>query len=172
MRIQQVFFLGALGLVLTGAGCLDADQQSGEQAVSYVTYSDQKTGLSFDIPSDATLRGAVNGFEDMWKFQYDGDSYIVSLNKFKEGAEIYAGWESPRSSGEPEVQVERLDGKAIYSLIGVASTEVYFTDETPVVSISVSKHEGEALNGEASSNDDVVYRHLVDSIKMNDEAAF
>lgn len=172
MRIQHLFFLGALGLILTGAGCLNTDQQPGEQTISYVTYSDQETGISFDAPTGSTLRDGVNGFEDMWKFQYDGDSYVVSFNQFKEGAAIYAGWDDPRPVGAPEVQVERLDSKTIYSLKGAASTEVYFTDETPTVSISVSKHEGEALNGEASSSEDAVYQHLVDSMKMNDKEAF
>ncbi|HBP00006.1 MAG: hypothetical protein UU48_C0033G0001 [Candidatus Uhrbacteria bacterium GW2011_GWF2_41_16] len=172
MRIQHLFFLGALGLVLTGAGCLNTDQQPSEQAISYVTYSNQETNISFDVPTGSTLRDGVNGFEDVWKFQYEEDSYVVSFNQFKEGAAIYAGWDDPRPTGAPEVQVERLDSKTIYSLKGMASTEVYFTNETPTISISVSKYEGEGLNGEVSSSEDAVFQHLVDSMKMDDEKVF
>jgi len=172
MRIRHLFFLGALGFMLTGTGCLEVDQQPAEQSISYVTYSNQETGISFDVPTGSTLRDGVNGFEDIWKFQYNGDSYIVSFNQFREGAAIYARWDDPEPAGALEVQVEQLDNKTIYSLEGAASTEVYFTDENPVVSIRVSKHEGEALNGDTSSSEDVVFQHLVDSIKMKDEEAF
>ncbi len=151
---------------------VESDGMTGRQAISYATYSNQETGISFDVPTGSTVRDGVNGFEDVWKFQYDGDSYVVSFNQFKEGAAIYAGWDDPRPTGAPEVLVERLDGKTIYSLKDTASTEVYFTDKKPTVSISVSKHEGEALSGEASSSEDAVYQHLVDSVKMNDEKAF
>ena len=170
MRTRNLFFVAVLSLALTGAGCLPTNLQPPASSPAYVTYSDSATGISFDVPATATLHNGVNGLDDMWKFEYNGNSYLVSFNQFKDGSGMYAAWDDAQPA--KAVQIEKLADRTIYSLFGVASTEVFFTSNTPVTSIRVDKQTGTALHGEPTSNNDAVFAHLVASVKIKDEAAF
>ncbi len=170
MRTHNLFFVIALGLSLTGAGCLPTSQQPQDQSISYVTYNNSASGISFDVPATATLHDGVNGLDDMWKFEYNGNSYLVSFNESKDGSGMYVAWDDAQPA--EAVQIEKLADRTIYSLFGVASTEVFFTSNTSVTSIRVDKQTGTALNGEPTSNNDAVFAHLVASVKIKDQAAF
>lgn len=155
--------LGILGLALVGAGCT-ADTN----AVTYETFTAGDTGMAFDVPAGVTVHDNVNGFEDIWKFEYNGDSYIVSYNVYNDRA-IYSFWETLSND---EVTVTTEGDVEIYKEVGMANTEAFFSERDPGASVAVSKHEGTTLNGETSTDDDAVYQHLVASVKLEGEAAF
>jgi hypothetical protein len=163
MTSMRFLYLAAFSVVvLAGAGCTASP-------ATYIEYRDQSTGVGFEIPSGATaVSDGVNGFEDVWKFTYNGDTYMVSFNEYN-GRAIYANWEMLTNA---QVTVTENGDKTVYSENGVARTEVFMSKNDPSASISVTKHEGTALTGDLSASDDEAYRHLVSSVTINQVLAF
>ena len=160
--MRSLYFAVFLVLVLAGVGCT-------MHPMTYIEYRDQSTGVGFEIPTGATaLSDGVNGFDAVWKFTYNGDSYMVQFNEYR-GDAIYANWEMLTSD---QVTITKKGDRTIYTENGVARTEVFMPENDPPASIIVTKHEGTALMGEPSTSDDEVFQHLVSSVMIDQVAVF
>lgn len=160
--MRSLYLAAFLVIVLAGAGCT-------ANPMTYIEYRDQSTGVGFEIPTGATtISDGINGFEDVWKFTYNGDSYMVQFNEYN-GNAIYANWEMLTSD---QIAITKKGDTTIYSENGTARTEVFMPKNKPSASIIVTKHEGTALTGEPSASDDEAYKHLVSSVTINQIAAF
>lgn len=160
--MRSLYLAAFLVVVLAGAGCAASP-------MTYIEFRDQSTGVGFDIPAGATaVSDGVNGFEDVWKFTYNGDSYMVIFNEYN-GNAIYANWEMLTND---QVTITEKGDMTVYSENGIARTEVFMPENDPAASIIVTKHEGATLTGEPSMSDDEVFQHLVSSVMINQVAAF
>ncbi|MEK7614979.1 MAG: hypothetical protein AAB431_01185 [Patescibacteria group bacterium] len=171
--MKKYLSFAILSLLFVGTGCFYTKVTTypsveNNETIAFETYSASDVGISFEVPVGVKVHDGLNGFENVWKFEYDGNSYIVSYNEFRDQA-IYAGWDGIVDF--KIVTTNKPHGK-IFTREGMAYTESFFPERKPAASISVSKHDGVALMGEISSDDDVVYQHLLKFMKLDAEFVF
>lgn len=171
--MKKYFSVAMLSLLFVGTGCLNTtvttDQPTENvDTIAFETYSASDVGVSFEVPVGVEVHDNLNGFENTWKFEYDGDSYIVSYNEFRDQS-LYARWDGVIDF---KIVTTNKPHGDIFAREGMAYTESFFPERKPAASISVNKHDGIALTGELSSNDDVVYQHLLKFMKLDGAFVF